>query len=114
MSRYRISHGHSVAVGIALDSLYAARLGWIPGADADALIGALATCGFDLAPEELFQRQGDGRLRVLDGLDEFREHLGGTLTLSLPAPVGGLREIHEVDTGWVEAHLETLRNRVCA
>lgn len=113
MSGYRISHGHAVAVGIALDSLYAARLGWIDPKDAEALLRALGQCGFELAPDELFQRQGDGRLRILDGLDEFREHLGGELTLSLPAPIGALREIHEVDAALVETHVEALRDRTC-
>jgi 3-dehydroquinate synthase len=113
MSQYRITHGHAVAIGIALDSLYAARLGWIPSGDVDRLIQALRTCGFDLAPEEVFQRQADRSLRILDGLDEFREHLGGVLTLSLPAPIGGMTDIHEVNTDWVEANLEELRSRAC-
>lgn len=114
ISHYRISHGHAVAVGIALDSLYAAQLGWIDREDARALLRALVQCGFDLAPDELFQRQGDGRLRILDGLDEFREHLGGELTLSLPAPIGSLREIHQVDYDRVEGNVESLRDRTCA
>lgn len=113
ISAYRVSHGHAVAIGVALDALYAARLGWIGNQDADALITALGHCGFDLAPDELFQRQGDGELSILRGLEEFREHLGGRLTLSLPAPVGGLREIHEVNPAWIEEHLRHLRDRTC-
>ncbi len=113
LSNYRISHGHAVAIGIALDALYAARLGWIPRADADALILALRHCGFDLNPPELHTRLGDGRLALLQGLDEFREHLGGRLTLSLPAPVGGLREIHALDNDWIAEHIGALREHAC-
>lgn len=114
LSNYRVTHGQAVAVGIALDAMYAARLGWIAERDAEALAEALRLCGFDLAPPELSLRLGDGRLALLRGLAEFREHLGGRLTLSLPAPVGGLREIHEVDEAWVEAHIEQLRESACA
>ncbi|MEX2607034.1 MAG: 3-dehydroquinate synthase [Kiritimatiellia bacterium] len=77
ISNYRISHGHAVAIGIVLDSAYAARLGWIDPGQVSALKQALLTCGFDLNPPELTQRLGDGSLRLLQGLEEFREHLGG-------------------------------------
>jgi 3-dehydroquinate synthase len=114
MSNFRITHGHAVAIGIALDALYATRLNLIPKSDADALIQALLHCGFDLCPEEIFLRQGDGRLQLLQGLDEFREHLGGELTLSLPSPVGKIEEIHDVKESWIEEHLLHLRNIPCA
>jgi 3-dehydroquinate synthase len=113
MSHYRISHGHAVAVGIALDVFYAERLGWIPPGTADRTLRALRECGFDLAPTELFQTGGDGRPRILDGLEAFREHLGGELTLALPGPLGAVRELHEVNADWVTEHLARLRDGVC-
>jgi 3-dehydroquinate synthase len=114
MSRYRITHGQAVAIGIALDSLYASRLGWMTEADAQRLIDALVICGFGLCPPELTQRLGDGSLQVLQGLEEFREHLGGTLTLSLPCPVGSLQELHDMNPAWIEQDLLHLANRSCA
>lgn len=98
LSNYRIGHGHAVAIGLVLDSLYAAHLGWISPSEALQLADALRTCGFDLDVPELHLTLGDGSPALLQGLDEFREHLGGQLTLTLPRPVGRKDEIHEVDT----------------
>lgn len=99
LGNYRTGHGAAVATGLVVDSLYASRMGWLAPADAQRLIQALSTCGFDLALPELRVRLGDGRPAVLQGLEEFREHLGGTLTLSLPRPLGSKDELHEVDEG---------------
>lgn len=113
ISNYRISHGHAVAIGIVLDSAYAARMGWIESDQVSALKQALLTCGFDLSPPELTQRLGDGSLQVLQGLEEFREHLGGQLTLSLPGPIGSIREIHELNSGWLDEEIQALQMSPC-
>ena len=97
LSNYRIGHGQAVAIGLVLDSYYAAHLGWISHQEAFTLADALHTCGFELDAPELHLTLGDGRPALLQGLDEFREHLGGILTLSLPCPIGQKAEIHEVD-----------------
>jgi 3-dehydroquinate synthase len=39
-----------------------------------------------------------GNWLLLGGLDEFREHLGGEMTLTLLARIGHGVEVHEVDT----------------
>ena len=38
-----------------------------------------------------------GRCRVLSGLHEFREHLGGELTVTLLANLGQGIEVHSMD-----------------
>ncbi|MDF3130757.1 3-dehydroquinate synthase [Kiritimatiellaeota bacterium B1221] len=113
MSNYRISHGHAVAIGIVIDAFYAARLGWISHQTAEELFSALQTCGFDLCPPELTQTLGDGSLQMLQGLEEFREHLGGCLTLSLPHPVGAISEIHEMNTQWIAEIIRFMKETVC-
>jgi 3-dehydroquinate synthase len=97
LSNYRIGHGQAVAIGLVIDSHYAAHLGWISHQDANTLANALQTCGFAPDVPELHITLGDNRPAILQGLDEFREHLGGRLTLSLPRPIGQKAEIHEVD-----------------
>lgn len=113
MSNYRISHGHAVAIGIVMDSFYAARLGWLEAEVATGLFEALQTCGFDLTPPELTRTLGDGSLQLLQGLEEFREHLGGKLTLSLPCPVGSLRELHEMDTDRIADIIYVMKDLAC-
>ena len=97
LSKHRLSHGHAVAIGIALDALYAARIGLLPEMQAVRLITTLRTCGLPVYAPELSRTDRRGRLAVLAGLEEFRAHLGGELTLTLPAPLGSRVEIHAVD-----------------
>lgn len=97
LSRHRLSHGHAVAIGIALDALYAACLGLLPESQALRLVETLRICGLPVYAPELSQTDRRGRLEILAGLEEFRAHLGGELTLTLPAPLGSRVEIHSVD-----------------
>ena len=97
LSDHRISHGHAVAIGISLDALYAACIGLISEADALRLIRILQTCGLPTFSSLLAEEDRKGRQPIFDGLEEFRAHLGGELTLTLPAPIGSSREIHSVD-----------------
>ena len=97
LSQHRLSHGHAVAVGIALDALYAARTGLLPGKQAARLISTLRACGLPVFAPELSKTDRRKRLAIFAGLEEFRAHLGGELTLTLPAPLGSRVEIHAVD-----------------
>ena len=97
LSRHRLSHGQAVAIGIALDALYASRIGLLPAPQARRLIATLRTCGLPVWAPELIQTDRQGRWQILRGLEEFRAHLGGRLTITLPAPLGARREIHTVD-----------------
>ena len=97
LSKHRLSHGHAVAIGIALDAFYAARIGLLPQKEADRLVAILRTCGLPTFAPELSQTDRRGRLAVLAGLEEFRAHLGGELTVTFPAPFGSRREVHAVD-----------------
>ena len=97
LSRHRLSHGHAVAIGIALDALYAACIGHLPEKQAVRLVAVLRACGLPVHAPELARTDRRGRLEILAGLEEFRAHLGGELTLTLPAPLGSRVEIHSVD-----------------
>ena len=97
LSKHRISHGHAVSIGIALDALYAACIGQLPEKQAIRLICTLRTCGLPVYAPELALKTRSGQLAVLAGLEEFRAHLGGELTLTLPSPLGSRVEIHSVD-----------------
>lgn len=93
----RVNHGEAVAIGLGADILYAAATGLVSRADALRVIGCLKDAGFRMWEPELNRRDGSGRPEVFAGLARFREHLGGELTLVLPAPLGNSREIHDVD-----------------
>ena len=111
MSGYRIAHGSAVAVGVALDTWYAMRKGWVTEQEAEAVLCGLRDAGLPLGYDVMERRLGDGTLEILCGLDDFREHLGGRLTLAYPDGIGAVREEHEVDTALVEEGLLVLLDR---
>jgi len=97
LSKHRLSHGQAVAIGIALDALYAARTGLLPETQAGRLVSTLRACGLPVHAPELSKTDRRGHLALFAGLEEFRAHLGGELTLTFPAPLGSRVEIHSVD-----------------
>ncbi len=71
-------------------------LGLLPTADLAAVIGLLQALGFDLyAPEMVAHLTHPDSL--LHGLQEFREHLGGQLTIMLLTGIGQGLEVHTID-----------------
>ena len=53
-----------------------------------------------------------GRPAVLAGLEEFREHLGGRLTIMLLERIGSGFEVHELDEAVLLEASDLLRRRV--
>ena len=111
MSCYQISHGEGVAVGVALDSVYASMLGLISPVDCSRIIGLLRDCGLHVWSDELTLRGTDGHLAILEGLRQFREHLGGRLNVTLPDGIGSKVEVHEMDEDILERAIRQLRER---
>lgn len=99
LTNYKLRHGEAVAIGIALDSTYAYLQGWLPQGDWVRILRLFAELEFALyVPEmsdSLHDRRDSGCL--LCGLDEFREHLGGELTVMLLRHIGRGIEVHAID-----------------
>lgn len=110
MSGYRIDHGHAVAIGIAIDSCYAARQGWITDKEFQAICKGLADSGFALWDLLLEQKAETGKLEILDGLKNFQEHLGGELYLTFPKGIGRKFEVQEVREELVEQSIRQLKS----
>ncbi|HMJ13632.1 MAG TPA: 3-dehydroquinate synthase [Polyangiaceae bacterium] len=110
LSAYRLSHGEAVAIGIALDTHYSAETGLISHRDAEQVVSLLEQLGLPLWDDALELETPRGP-RVLEGLDEFREHLGGELTVTLLDGLGRGREVHELDEGVIRTSLRWLRER---
>ncbi len=108
MSDYRIPHGEAVAVGMAIDASYAAARGWLAKTDCAALVQGLVDTGFTMSHSEMGRRLGDGRLELLGGLDDFREHLGGQLCVTFPDGLGRKQEIHTIDHACMERVIRDL------
>jgi 3-dehydroquinate synthase len=97
LSEYRIRHGEAVAIGIALDTIYSRKMQFLAPASAERILRLLQSLGFELFATELLHVDSKNSLIVLEGLEEFREHLGGELALTLLKQIGQGFEAHEVD-----------------
>ncbi|MEX2602260.1 MAG: 3-dehydroquinate synthase [Balneolaceae bacterium] len=99
MTRYRLRHGEAVAIGIALDATYSSLEGRLGEAECLRILNVLKVCGFTLFVPELEEKldEPDQKDSILYGLEEFREHLGGELTIMLLDRIGTGTEVHEVD-----------------
>lgn len=111
LSEFRLRHGEAVAIGIALDVIYARNTGLLPAPAAERVLGLLEALGFDLYTAELHYEDSAGRLLVLGGLEEFREHLGGELTITLLRDLGVGVEVHAMNVPQVVRAMAELRAR---
>ncbi|UFH55807.1 3-dehydroquinate synthase [Spirosoma sp. KNUC1025] len=108
LTNFEIRHGEAVAIGIALDTLYSQQLGWLTEADANRVLTTLRTLGFALYHPMLDANNSTG---VLKGLSEFREHLGGQLTIMLLKQIGQGVEVHEMDADRIRQAIATLKTQ---
>jgi 3-dehydroquinate synthase len=114
LSDFQIRHGEAVAIGIALDVIYSRRAGLLDAPSAERVLALLEKLGFDLFANELLNVGSDGNLQALAGLNEFREHLGGELTITLLREIGRGVEVHEMNLPKVIGAIHELRERHAA
>ena len=107
-SAHRLLHGEAVAIGVALDACYAVEIGRLTVAEAERILAILSGVGFGLQDPELERMTTSGHTMILSGLERFREHLGGALTLAMPDGLGRQRDITEFS----EAYFLTARDRL--
>jgi 3-dehydroquinate synthase len=106
LTNFEIRHGEAVAIGIALDSIYSQLFGLISQEEVNRIITLLKNLGFTLYHEKLGEND---KLNLWDGLNEFREHLGGQLTITILEKLGKGREIHEVDFELMKQAVDELK-----
>ena len=104
LSQFRIRHGEAVAIGIALDSAYSFLQGRIQEADLHRIFNLFHALGLSLYVPELQEEA------LLQGLKEFQEHLGGTLTIMLLEGLGRGVEVHEMDQELILKALQVLKS----
>jgi len=109
LANFEIRHGEAVAMGIALDTVYSQLSGRISSADSQRIIKLIQVLGFELTHPMLQVREGDSP--ILQGLEEFREHLGGELTITLLTGIGSGEEVHEMDTELLKEAAEILNRQ---
>jgi 3-dehydroquinate synthase len=111
LTRHHLRHGEAVAIGIALDSRYSVLSGHLEAGEEERICFLLEHLGFKLWHAALDQTTPGGRPAVLQGLQDFREHLGGELSVTLLDGVGTGVEVHEMDEKRILEAIEWLRQR---
>ncbi len=111
MDEYRIRHGEAVAIGMALDARYAVNIGLLAEKDALRLINLLEKLGFDLWHSALSKIDSSGELLILAGLEEFRQHLGGELCITLLSALGMTQDRNVIDAIALNDALTWLKER---
>ena len=94
LTNFELLHGEAVVMGIALDSMYSSLSGRLPAEKAERIFQLLFQLRFEIThPLLQIEKNSD----ILSGLNEFREHLGGLLTIMLLRDIGTGEEVHEID-----------------
>jgi 3-dehydroquinate synthase len=109
LTSYRLRHGEAVAIGIALDATYSHLTGMLAASAWRRIIDLLQQLGFSLHIAEMENGENSRSSQLLDGLGEFREHLGGELTIMLLEEIGGGVERHQMDAAVILRSIELLR-----
>ncbi len=111
LTRYHLRHGEAVAIGLALDARYSVLSGYLTSGTEDRICFLLEHIGFKLWHPGLEMLNRNGELELLHGLTEFREHLGGKLTITLLKEIGVGIEVHHMDEALVVQCIEWLKQR---
>jgi 3-dehydroquinate synthase len=111
ISGYQIRHGEAVAAGMALDIIYSRQTGLLGAAAAERALSLLEALGFELFAREMLHPGAEGRPALFEGLEEFREHLGGELSLTMLQDIGRAVQIDRVSLPGMMEAIHSLRQR---
>ena len=103
LSGWTLPHGQAVSIGIALDAHLAHALGLTDAAAADRTVAALRALGLPV-----FHPLLEPVARLAEGLEQFRQHLGGALAVPLIEEPGRFREVHDIPETAVRAAVKAL------
>lgn len=109
ITHFEVTHGEAVAIGMAVDLVYSVRKGILDEATARRVIALIRRIGFDIFHPGLLAEGRSGEPVILEGLEEFREHLGGELTVTLVPRIGQKLEVHEMDRHLILEAMDELR-----
>jgi 3-dehydroquinate synthase len=104
LTDFEIRHGEAVAIGVAIDCIYSTLKFGFPETDMINVCKCLGTLGMPLWHDSLHPID-----RLMTGLEEFRQHLGGRLTITMLRNVGDPINVHEIDAAAMRAAIEKLQ-----
>lgn len=106
LTQFSLRHGEAVAIGVAIDTIYSHLEHGFPVAEVDRVLNCLESLGLLIShpiladPDEIF-----------DGLEEFRQHLGGRLTVTMLEGVGKPINVHEINEAQMRIAIQQVSDR---
>ncbi|MBW4677912.1 MAG: 3-dehydroquinate synthase [Desmonostoc geniculatum HA4340-LM1] len=112
LTNYSLRHGEAVAIGIALDTTYSYLTGKLLQSEWQRILVTLKKLGFTLYIPALAEQldRPDHPNCIFRGLTEFREHLGGKLTITLIEGIGQGIEVNQVDLSFYKDAISLLQD----
>ncbi|MDF5708888.1 MAG: 3-dehydroquinate synthase [Nostoc sp. S4] len=112
LTNYSLRHGEAVAIGIALDTTYSYLIGQLLQSEWQRVLSTLKKLGFTLYVPALTEQldRPDHPDCIFRGLTEFREHLGGKLTITLLEGIGQGIEVNQVDLSFYKDAISLLQD----
>lgn len=105
LTNHSLNHGEAVAIGIALDTLYSSEIGLLAKPAADLVLQCLEELGFTIFHSHLES------INIESALEEFREHLGGELCITLLTDIGKRIEVNDIQVDVMSRCVAKLKNR---
>ncbi len=105
LTNFRLRHGEAVSIGVALDTVYSHLVHGLDLSDVQRTLKVLSDLGLPLFDNELAEQA------IFDGLEEFRQHLGGRLTVTMLRAVGQSINVHEIDQTAMRKAIEIVREQ---
>lgn len=106
MTQFELRHGEAVAIGVAIDTIYSGLRHGLSDDAVELVLEALQKLGLLTAHPAL-----DRTEELFTGLEEFRQHLGGRLTVTMLEDIGRPIDVHQVDREAMRQAIESVRER---
>lgn len=107
MSQFELRHGEAVAIGVAVDTVYSSLVHGLAEEDADRVLLTLERLGLLINHPTLLETE-----ELFQGLEEFRQHLGGRLTVTMLSAIGKPLDVHAVDRPRMKEAIQRVVDRV--
>jgi len=107
MSNFELRHGEAVAIGVAVDTVYSSLAHGLPVEDAERVLVAFERLGLLMGHPMLQQTD-----ELFNGMEEFRQHLGGRLTLTMLKAIGQPIDVHDINRDLMKSAIQSVVDRV--
>ena len=109
MTNFGLRHGEAVAIGVVIDTIYSGLACGLDPDVVDDVVECMDRLGILLDHPALARTE-----ELFAGLEEFRQHLGGRLTVTMLKGVGDPIDVHEIDHDLMRQAIDETVERVAA